>query len=73
VLRSLVAVLGWQGVERDASGGITAVAAELNLAGDVKATKLKLTWLPDVPELVPLKLCDFGYLITKKKVRRFLC
>jgi len=64
-----LAVLGLQAVEHNASGeGITAVSAELNLAGDVKATKLKLTWLPDVPELVPLTLCDFGYLITKKKV-----
>ncbi len=43
------------------------MVAELNLAGDFKKT-MKLTWLADVPELVPLTLCDFDYLITKKKV-----
>eukprot|EP00775_Hariotina_reticulata_P007441 gene7441-7651_t len=57
-----------KGVQRDAAGAVTAASAELNLAGDVKATKLKLTWLPDVQDLVPLKICDFGYLINKKKV-----
>jgi hypothetical protein len=51
-----------------ASGAVTAIEAALNLAGDVKATKLKLTWLADVPQLVPLTLTDFDYLITKKKV-----
>jgi len=40
------------------------------LEGSVKSTKLKLTWLPKLEELVPLKLVDFDYLITKKKVRR---
>lgn len=40
---------------------------ELHLAGSVKATKLKLTWLADIPSLVPLTLVDFGPLITKKK------
>ncbi|KAF8056741.1 glutamate--tRNA ligase [Scenedesmus sp. PABB004] len=29
---------------------------------------VKLTWLADVPGLVPLTLCDFDHLITKKKV-----
>lgn len=47
---------------------MTAVTAELHLAGDFKKTKLKLTWLADVPDLVPLVLTDFDYLITKKKV-----
>ena len=40
---------------------------ELRPDGDVKATKWKLTWLPDIPDLVPLRLVDFGPLITKKK------
>lgn len=53
---------------KDASGQVTAATAELHLAGDFKKTKLKLTWLADVPELVPLVLTEFDYLITKKKV-----
>jgi len=55
-------------IERGADGSVTSLSGELNLAGDVKKTKLKLTWLADIPELVPLTLVDFDYLITKKKV-----
>lgn len=33
----------------------------------MKATKWKLTWLPEIVDLVPLQLWDFGPLITKKK------
>lgn len=72
---------------------VTALRGRLHLAGDVKRTKLKLTWLPSPEEaqaaaasaspeaaplksaaaaggggLVPLRLSDFDYLITKKKV-----
>lgn len=47
---------------------MTAVGAELHPSGDFKKTKLKLTWLADVQDLVPLVLTDFDYLITKKKV-----
>jgi glutamyl-tRNA synthetase len=57
-----------QGITKGPDGAITALSGELNPAGDPKKTKLKLTWLADVPELVPLTLVDFGYLITKKKV-----
>lgn len=57
-----------QSVTKDAAGQVTGVTAELNLAGDFKKTKLKLTWLADVPDLVPLTLTEFDYLITKKKV-----
>lgn len=57
-----------QSVTKDAAGQVTGVSAELNLAGDFKKTKLKLTWLADVPDLVPLTLTEFDYLITKKKV-----
>jgi hypothetical protein len=49
-------------------GQVTALTGQLHLAGDFKKTRLKLTWLADVPELVPLTLTDFDYLITKKKV-----
>ncbi len=40
----------------------------LHLDGDVKKTKLKLTWLADIFDLVPLRLVDFDHLISKKKL-----
>lgn len=53
---------------KGADGRVASVGARLHLAGDVKKTKLKLTWLSDVDGLVPLSLTHFDYLITKKKV-----
>ncbi|RKO95704.1 hypothetical protein CAUPRSCDRAFT_12598 [Caulochytrium protostelioides] len=61
-------------VERDAQGLVTAITAELHLDGDFKKTKKKVTWLStkradDVThEIVPVKLIDYDYLITKKKL-----
>ena len=40
----------------------------LHLDGDVKKTKLKLTWLADISDLVPLRLVEFDHLISKKKL-----
>ena len=34
----------------------------------MKKTKLKLTWLADIGDLVPLRLVDFDHLISKKKL-----
>ncbi len=34
----------------------------------MKTTKWKLHWLPNITELVPLRLVDFDHLITKKKL-----
>jgi small-conductance mechanosensitive channel len=60
-------------IERtDAASAVTAVEARLHLEGDFKRTRLKLTWLADVPELVPLRLVELGDLITKAKMRRAL-
>jgi glutamyl-tRNA synthetase len=56
-------------IQRDEAGEVTAVSGELHLEGDFKKTKLKLTWLADVPDLVPLRLVMLGDLITKAKVR----
>lgn len=55
-------------IDKDASGAVTGITATLNPGGDVKKTKLKLTWLAQVEGLVKLKLEDFDYLISKKKV-----
>ncbi|PWZ46201.1 Pentatricopeptide repeat-containing protein [Zea mays] len=54
-------------------GVITELVGELNLEGSVKTTKLKITWLADIEELVPLSLVEFDYLISKKKALLLLC
>jgi glutamyl-tRNA synthetase len=56
-------------VHKDSSGKVTGIDGELHLEGDFKKTRLKLTWLCDVPDLVPLRVVDLGHLITKAKVR----
>ncbi|KAH0856242.1 hypothetical protein HID58_084503 [Brassica napus] len=55
-------------ITKDEEGRVTALSGVLNLQGSVKTTKLKLTWLPEITELVKLTLTDFDYLITKKKL-----
>jgi glutamyl-tRNA synthetase len=62
-------------IDRDAAGRVTAIDARLHLAGDPRATKNKITWLPridagtpgaDQGHLVDVLLQEFGYLITVK-------
>jgi glutamyl-tRNA synthetase len=55
-------------IERDQDGNVTGLKGELHLEGSVKVTKLKLTWLPEISELVPVTLVDLDHLITKKKL-----
>ena len=55
-------------IKKDSDGNVTELIGKLHLEGSVKATQLKLTWLPEINELAPLTLVEFGYLITKKKV-----
>ncbi|PKA63043.1 Glutamine--tRNA ligase [Apostasia shenzhenica] len=50
------------------NGNITHLVGVLYPDGSVKTTKLKLTWLPDIDELVNLSLVEFDYLIKKKKL-----
>lgn len=66
-------------ITKDASSGaITDMDIELNLEGDFKKTKKKLTWLSVLPppttpnsdaaELIPVELMDYDFLINKKKL-----
>lgn len=47
---------------------ITHLVGVLHPEGSVKTTKLKLTWLADIDELINLSLVEFDYLIKKKKL-----
>ena len=54
-----------------ATGHITSIEMELNLDGDFRKTKKKITWLAQPTAehpLVPVSLYDYDYLITKKKL-----
>ncbi|KAL9239658.1 hypothetical protein vseg_013960 [Gypsophila vaccaria] len=55
-------------IKTDEAGNVTQLVGVLNLQGSVKTTKLKLTWLPEIDELVQVQLMEFDYLISKKKV-----
>lgn len=55
-------------IRKGQDGTVTELIGVLHLEGSVKTTKLKLTWLADTSELVPLSLVEFDYLITKKKL-----
>ncbi|KAJ0453704.1 putative glutamate--tRNA ligase [Helianthus annuus] len=55
-------------VNKGADGSVTGLIGVLHLEGSVKTTKLKLTWLPEIDELVSTTLVEFGYLVTKKNV-----
>ena len=53
-------------IETSAEGVVTSASVELNLAGDVKKTEKKVTWLSAVGQtLVPGEAWDFDYLLTK--------
>lgn len=55
----------------DPSGAITSVTMDLNLDGDFRKTKKKITWLAQPTSEYPLPsvaLVDFDYLISKKKL-----
>lgn len=55
----------------DPSGAITSVTMDLNLEGDFRKTKKKITWLAQPTSEYPLPsvaLVDFDYLISKKKL-----
>ena len=60
-----------KGIEKDQDGFVKQLSGILHLEGSVKTTKLKITWLPEIKELVTLSLMEYDYLITKKKVWTF--
>ena len=49
-------------------GKVVKLIGELHLAGNVKSTKKKLTWLADTPDLVDVQLIDLDFLLSKDKV-----
>ncbi|GJW51590.1 glutamate--tRNA ligase, cytoplasmic [Tanacetum coccineum] len=57
-------------IKKDSDGNVTELNRVLPPEGSVyKATKLKpLTWLPEINELAPLTLVEFGYLLKKNKL-----
>lgn len=55
-------------ITKDGTGVPTAITADLNLAGDFKTTEKKLTWLADIPDLIPVVMRDYSNLITKEKL-----
>ncbi|KAF3491577.1 glutamyl-tRNA synthetase [Arthroderma uncinatum] len=57
-------------ITADASGKVTGLDLELHLAGDVKKTDKKVTWLSKDQDLVPANIYEFDYLITKDKIEK---
>ena len=55
----------------DPTGQVTSIEMQLNLEGDFRRTKKKITWLAASTSshpVVPITLLDYDYLITKKKL-----
>lgn len=67
-----ITLMAWgNAIVKDISTGtpIPTMTVELNLAGDVKTTEKKVTWLSNQGQkLIPAELWDFDYLITKDKL-----
>ena len=69
-----VTLMSWgnaivRAIEKGADGKVTGLSGELHLAGDVKKTKKKLTWLADTPDnLVDMELIDLDFLLLKDKI-----
>jgi hypothetical protein len=51
------------------NSAVVSMCAVLNLGGDPKSSKLKLHWLPDLPDqLLPLRLVRYGHPVLVEKV-----
>ena len=63
-----VTLMDWGNViitKKNADGSLE---GKLNLDGDFKKTKHKLTWLADTEDVAPVDLVDFDHLISKDKL-----
>jgi glutamyl-tRNA synthetase len=47
---------------------ITSFTAQVNVAGDFKKTKKKITWVAQTEDTIPVVLVEFDFLITKPKI-----
>mmetsp|Transcript_38312 Transcript_38312/g.96378 ORF Transcript_38312/g.96378 Transcript_38312/m.96378 type:complete len:713 (+) Transcript_38312:90-2228(+) len=69
-----ITLMGWgncvvKKIERDGDR-VAALTGEFNPEGDFKSTKLKVAWVPDVPDAVPVEVQEFDVLITKSKLEK---
>ena len=55
-------------IEKDASGKILSVSGRCNPDATNFSKTKKLSWLSDVPDIVPCKLVEFDHLISKAKL-----
>jgi len=67
-----VTLMGWgnciiKSLTKDGQGNVTGITANLHLEGNVKKTKLKLTWISGT-KAVKLNLIELDHLITKPKL-----
>jgi len=55
-------------ISKNGAGEVEEVAVELNLAGDFKKTKKKVTWLTAMKDLVPVELVELEHVVAVKKI-----
>jgi len=72
-LNEEITLMGWgnaivRKLDKAKNGDVTEVGVELNLNGDFRKTKKKVTWLAALNDLVPLTLVDMEHLITCPKI-----
>jgi len=68
-----ITLMGWgnaivKRMVKDADGDVVEMGVELNLEGDFKKTKKKVTWLAALNDLVPVTLVDLKHLINVPKL-----
>lgn len=68
-----VTLMSWgnafiKNIAKDEKGMPVSADVELNLEGDFRSTKYKLTWVPNLPgKTVPVVCNEYDHLLTKKK------
>merc|ERR1711907_589865 len=53
---------------RDGDGDVVEIGVELNISGDYRKTKKKVTWLAALNDLIPISLVELQHLITVPKL-----